>query len=218
MISGEAQSAEISRFRQQVEEICRAHDVSFIFSPDRHVPYPSTGDLVNGYMVEYPRRQLAVAAGQPVERWLHVLVHESSHLDQYLEGSSYWTNGYIPGTTIEAVDAVTLWADHKIELTQEQLSEYVRRSRDAELDCERRAVTKAREFDLPVNVDEYTQKANSYIFFYTAIQETRAWYPPGKEPYNTPEVWSLCPTAFLADEAYDAVPADLMIEYRKLLR
>lgn len=210
-------SPTVEKFCESVAAKAKSHGVDFLLSPDSHIPYPSTGDLVNGYMNEFPKPQLAVATGKEIERWLPILVHESSHLDQFLEGDSSWKDSYVPGTTIETVEILTLWFERKVELSPEQLHEYIWRSRNVELDCEQRTAAKMVEFNLPINVTEYTQKANGYIFFYTAMKETRSWYLPGKEPYNQPEVWSLCPNTFLSPDEYDVVPEALMSAYRSIL-
>ncbi len=204
-------------FCRHVENITKKNAVLFTLSPDSHIPYPSTKDLVNGYMIELPQKELAVATKKPLELWLPVLVHESSHLDQMLEKSDYWYNSYVPGTTLETIDIITLWIEGKIELNEKQLNTYTTLSRDVELDCERRTVEKIKTFNLPIGIREYIQKANSYIFFYSAMKKTKAWYIPGKEPYNTKEVWSLCPTEFLADNEYEKVPENLMEQYQKIL-
>lgn len=207
----------VTTFCEEVKALAEQNGVDFLLSPDSHIPYPSTKDLVNGYMVEFPRPQLAVATGKDISQWLPILVHESSHLDQYLEGSPAWNDSYIPNTTIETVEILTLWFENKIELTATQLSEYVRRSRAVELDCERRTVDKMKRYNLPLDITQYIQKANSYVFFYTAMAETRSWYIPGKEPYNLEHVWSLCPNTFLQDAEYEVVPPALMAAYQEIL-
>lgn len=126
-------------------------------------------------------------------------------------------NSYVPGTIFETVDIVMLWIENKIELNENQLDEYIKLSRNVELDCERRSVSKIEAFNLPINVKEYIQKANSYIFFYTAMKKTKAWYVPGKEPYRNKEVWSLCSDIFLDDDDYENVSENLMNEYKKIL-
>lgn len=214
---GELMPAEVVSFCKYVEELAQKNSVQFTLNPDTHIVYPTTKDLVNGYMVEFPKKELAVATGKPLDLWLSVLVHESSHLDQLLEKSNYWCDSYVSGTTFEIVDIVMLWIEGKIELNDIQLNNYIKLSRNIELDCERRTVEKIKKFSLPLNISEYIQKANSYIFFYTAMKKTKAWYIPNKEPYHIKEVWSLCPTEFLADDEYENIPDDLMQEYLKLL-
>lgn len=210
-------STEVVSFCKHIEEIAQKNNVQFTLNPDTYIAYPTTKDLVNGYMVEFPKKELAVAIGKSLELWLPVLVHESSHLDQLLEKSNYWYDSYVPGTIFETVDIIMLWVEGKIELSDTQLNNYIKFSRNVELDCERRTVEKIKKFNLPIDITDYIQKANSYIFFYTAMKKTKAWYIPGKEPYRIKEVWSLCPTEFLADGEYENIPENLMQEYLKLL-
>lgn len=207
----------VEKFCEHVKNTAQEQGVSFVLSPEAHIPYPTTKDLVNGYMMEFPKKELAVATGKPLELWLPVLAHESSHMDQLIEKDKYWYDSYVAGTTFETIEIVTLWIDRKVELTTLQLDDYVKRSRNVELDCERRTIQKIKDFGLPMDVLEYVQKANSYIFFHTAMKTTRAWYIPGKEPYRVKEVWSLCPKEFLSDDAYEHVPDELMRAFEKIL-
>ncbi len=204
----------IERFCKHIEKKAHDNGARLLLSPESHIPYPSTGDLVNGYMVEFPTKELAVATGKPIKTWLPILVHESSHLDQCIEKAISWRNSYVPNTTIGTIDLISLWIDDKIQLNEEQLDEYIRCSRNVEADCERRSVEKIKRFGLPIDITEYIQKANSYIFFYSAMKEIRSWYIPGKEPYNVKEIWTLCPTTFLTDEEYEHVPSKLMEAYK----
>ena len=79
----------VNNFCEHIENMAHKNNVSFKLIADTHIPYPTTKDLVNGYVIEYPERQLAVAIGKKVEEWLPTLIHESSHLDQLIENSSY---------------------------------------------------------------------------------------------------------------------------------
>lgn len=82
-----------------------------------------------------------------------------------------------------------------------------------ELDCEKRTIEKAKKYNLPVNIKEEIQKANSYILFYTFVKESRKWNTPGKAPYQIREVWSKMPDTFEID--YAQIPEDIRELYRK---
>lgn len=79
----------------------------------------------------------------------------------------------------------------KLKLNADQLEDYVVRTLQVELDCERRALTMIQDFGLDVGVSpgEYAQQANAYVLFYHAMALRRRWYQIGREPYNLPEVW-----------------------------
>ena len=184
--------------------------VKIIFEQTKTIPYFVGGSPVSGYFIDYGTPTLAVAMGKPVDEWVMVLAHESSHMDQWIEKSSYWTNSFIDGR--EAVDHIDEWCVGR-DLTEEELDNAVNRARGVELDCERRTIVKAKEFQLPINVDEEIQKANSYILFYTMIKYTRKWNKPGQAPYQIKEVWSRMPITFNMD--YDNIPDDIKELYMK---
>jgi len=85
-----------------------------------------------------------------------------------------------------------------------------------ELDCEKRAVKNIKKYNLPVNIETYIQKANSYILFYNYVKETRQWSKPGNAPYalKNKELWSLCPTKFMPDSYYEKIPRKI---YKKFI-
>lgn len=208
----------VDLFVEQVKERARRNNISCLFGTESHLQYPGQKSLVNGYFIDKSgKRELGVAMGKPVAQWIQILAHESSHMDQGIEGARVWSDRFVPGTAVEALDEVFRWTAKEIELSPDQLSGYIRRARNVELDCERRTVRKIKEFDLPIDLGPYIQGANSYLFFYTAIKATRAWYCPGKEPYNLPEIWSLAPQELLPDNDYEQVPAVLMSAYERLL-
>lgn len=129
----------------------------------------------NGYFEE-DKKELAVATGNGLNYWLPILVHETSHFDQWREKSTVWAN------YSKAVG-----------------KEIILKTRDLELDCEIRSVEKIKKYDLPINKSEYIKKANAYILFYTFIGNTKRWYVIGKEPYNNKKIVNLMPDHFNID-------------------
>ncbi len=47
--------------------------------------------------------------------------------------------------------------------------------KNLELDCEKRSVEKILKYNLPIDIKEYIQKANCYVFFYNHMKKTRQW-------------------------------------------
>jgi hypothetical protein len=62
-------------------------------------------------------------------------------------------------------------------------------------------------FNVNVDLTEYIQKANSYLYFYHVMTKTRKWYEAGKQPYNTPAIWSKMPIHF--DNDYTVIPPEI---------
>ncbi len=184
--------------------------VKIVFEDTMTIPYAISGMPVSGYFIDYGNPTLAVAMGKPTEEWVMILAHESSHMDQWIEKSPYWTNSFINGR--EAVDYIDEWISGK-DFSDEELDKITKASIGVELDCEKRTIEKAKQYKLPIDVKEETQKANSYILFYTLVKSTRKWNVAGKAPYQVKEVWSQMPTTF--DMDYYVVPENLKELYLK---
>ena len=144
----------------------------------------------SGYFDE---QTLAVATKKKkMQDWLDVLVHESCHLDQFLEGLPVW----IPDE--DSLFIVEDWI-HGKNLTKRTLEKGFKNALTLELDCEKRTVTKMQKYKIRFNKNEYIQKANSYLFSYTYAFVHKAWYP---KPYETPKIYKNMPTKFLTVEQY----------------
>ena len=183
----------LRRFLEDTKKTASQHGVEFVFSGEAKVPYATSELLVSGYFVDRPQIQLAVATGKPQEDWLAILLHESCHMDQWIEQAPAWTQVFVEER--EAVDWIDEWVGGRNDLPL-PLGELIDRSRNVELDCERRTVEKILRYGLPIDTKVYTQKANSYVFFYNHLVKTRAWYPGDDAPYDNPSVWSAAPDFF----------------------
>jgi len=163
------------------------HGVEVNLSNKDHVIIRHCDAKVNGYFIDRPTLSFGVAAGLPIEEWLPVYVHEFNHFRQWVEKEPIYLDAFID--EIEAFDYIDEWVTDKRELSEEQVDFYVARAREMEADCERRTHSMIQEYDLPINLDTFAQKANSYIHFYNYIARNKTWYKLGNEPYRTPEVY-----------------------------
>lgn len=163
-------------------------EIEVILSPD---PYVSlSGTNVSGYFDE---DTFAVGCGRPVEQWFEVFVHESCHMDQFLEDDPVWTAIKIT-PDVDVYEVIDLWTDHHIELSDEQRMKYLEACFAIERNCEERVLKAVDQWQLPIDKREYAQKSNAYIWFYYIIGLIRKWYPYGKEPYHLKELWSMMPS------------------------
>lgn len=135
---------------------------------------------------------LKVSTDKPLEDWLIILVHESCHMDQFLEKSPYWK---IEKDPLDVVDA---WLDGK-EISQKVLKNGLKNTILLELDCEKRSVKKMKKYNLSIDTKLYIQKANSYIFSYWATYKNRKWF---KFPYLNPKIYKKMPDKFLSEKEY----------------
>jgi len=207
---------ECKKFIKYVQQRADEHDV--IFHINVFDPFVVTGGVkVNGYFCDQDL-QLAVGMGdRPLEQWFATFVHESCHMDQWIEDAPVWTNYCIDEEG--EVDAGILWdywIKGYVELTQDQLHRYIQRTFDVERDCEVRAIQRIHEWNLPLDPVAYTQRANAYLYFYKAICVTRKWYTIGKEPYNIKAILDKMPTEYVIDWD-EELTDELLEEYKKIL-
>lgn len=145
--------------------------------------------------------KLVVACYKPIEKWLPIMVHETCHRDQWSAKAKVWTRR-IDGE--DPLTAVFEWLEYKRSIPKKHLREYLRAALDIELDCERRAVQKIIEGDLPIDVTPYIQRGNAYVYFYLALEYTRKWYAKGRAPHAQETVWRHMATHFDGD--YTKIP------------
>lgn len=187
-----------------------AHDIAVHIQRKKQVRMD--GVMVSGFFCSHTDR-LFVAGLSP--DWVPIMVHETCHRDQYTEQDPVWNKTMdIGGEDHDPITVLHDWLNHKVELRPRKLREMLVGALAVELDCEQRSAKKIDQFYLPINLKEYIQKANAYIYFYLSLEHTRAWYPKGKSPFYLPEVWTKMPTDF--DNDYTKLPKkikDLILKH-----
>jgi len=194
-----------------IKKTAEENGVKLILPETESVPY-ITGVEVAGYFIDNGEPTLACGIGGDIMIWGPVLAHESSHMDQWIEKCSAWTNNYYNGR--ECVDWLDEWCQGKIQLEDSEVDEIIDRAIGVELDCEKRTVEKEKRYNLPVNIEEEIQKSISYILFYRFIKESKKWNTVGKAPYLIKEVWSLMPKSFDSLD-FKTVPDNIKEAYYK---
>lgn len=158
-----------------------------------------SGIPCNGYFEGTELKgKLIVATNKPQKDWLPILVHESCHLDQWLEDKQKFIK-------LDSIGIIDKWLNgEKIKKTE--LIKAFRASKKLELDCEKRSIIKIKKYNLPINIEEYIQMANSYIYFYNWVLENRKWVSKNKTLY-TKEIYKLAPKEF--QSSYNKTPENL---------
>jgi len=150
---------------------------------------------------------LATATGLSIAEWLPILVHESCHMDQWQEKISLWKEcGKLPEEIIDN------WIEGK-NYTKKTVEHAIKITRNLELDCEQRAVKKIKRFNLPINIDEYIQRANVYLFFHNWVLLKRKWYNTQNEPFTNQKIYGLMNKDWY--ESYDEMPPLLLKAFKK---
>lgn len=161
----------------------------------------------SGFFSSDPKHlELAVSTGVEDEKWLIILVHESCHLDQWVEDKSVFDE-------MDASASIDDWISGK-RMTRKRIEKSIDTTMKIELDCEKRSVKKIIKYNLPLDVDRYTQMANTYIYFYQWMKTSRMWIPKHKSLYIE-EIIKHAPKKFKRD--YSEIPQRLREAFDKYI-
>ena len=180
----------VQRFLDDLRIKCRENNIKIKFRRGKRVKIED-GIYGGGYFY-YIDREIVVARKNI--HWLAILVHESCHLDQYLENTEIWQKSDKWGHQLDN------WLSGK---KVKNLRKAVNSTIALELDCEKRSIKKIAYYDLPINTITYIQKANAYILYYKYVGQVRRWKP---KPYDNPEIYLKMPSRFMSDSYYRKLP------------
>lgn len=169
---------------------CKQHKirVELVQAPRDLMGVESSGHFADGQ-----EPCLTVYTTDKIDEWLPIFVHESCHKDQFLEKTDIWNKRI--GDEYDALEIFDMWIEHHVELKKHQMRPVLDNIIQVELDCERRSIEKIQKHSLDLNISEYIQKANAYIWYYHAAAHTRQ-YTQRMSPLSNPEVWTKMPLDF----------------------
>jgi hypothetical protein len=136
---------------------------------------------------------------------LGILLHEESHMEQWLDKTSLWYNK----ERRKRAGIFWDWMEGARNRTK-NIDECNLAVVDLEVDCERRTVVKCKKYfsDL-IDIDDYKKHANSYFYFLRHLVKTRQWSE--LSPLEIPELVEACPSRF--KKSYVEIPKKI----RKIL-
>lgn len=185
---------EFKPFVSSVKRQCKAYGIELVLSPSRTVVL--TDDFSQdcaGYFCDRDKA-LVVACGKPFIKWVEILVHEFSHMEQW-KSDERWTKW-----TSSCGDTWDWLAGEKI-MNQKQLMGVLDDMVELEKDCEMRSVEKIKKWGLPIPVSKYIQKANIYLYSYYMLPELKK-FPTNI--YDDKSLISMSPSVFR--KSYRKVP------------
>lgn len=107
--------------------------------------------------------------------WLSVLVHEYCHFLQHIENDS--TILALEYGDENHLSDVWDWLDGKFEFFSKQDKNMAfNKVIQMELNCERRAVEKIKEYKLPIDLDDYISSAHIYLYYYLFAKKHKKWF------------------------------------------
>jgi len=163
-------------FINHVKKICRIYGVKCSLRNVSFVKMSGESVRCSGWFDE-EKPELVVAMNRP--DWIEILVHEYSHLTQWVEQIKLWKDAEV------SLEKVWSWLDGK---NCRNIDKHIAVARDLELDNEKRSVKVIQTFGLKVNIDNYIRKANAYVNFYNWMRITRRWSKPNNSPYKNEAV------------------------------
>lgn len=193
---GEDDVNKIKKFIDELKSYTSEKNIKLNLSPEKGVQFSEGGIMCNGYFDgDSSNAVLACALGKDVSQWLIILLHESCHMDQWVEQVPAWTENESGMCNIDE------WLNGNDDVDMDLIDKEIRLSMNCEIDCEKRTVEKIKKYNLQniINIEEYIQKSNAYILFYLWMRKNRRWYSVGKEPYNQAPVVSIMPKTFDID-------------------
>jgi len=205
----EDQKSKIDKFVSDLEKKCAENNVELFLPNTPGVQYPGLDTQTNGYF-DSRKPLLACATGKELDKWLLILIHESSHMDQFLEKVSVFDESI-------GLDETFQWIGGLETPDFDKIDREITSGIAVEVDCEKRTVEKIKEYGLEfvVGIDEYIQKSNAYALFYLWMRKNRSWYKIGFEPYNVKSIYSKMPKTFDVD--YSTLTEDMTEAFDELL-
>ena len=130
-------------FIKHLRDKCSYYNVDLVFISEP-VVYWDTDDNegAKGYFHADGTDNVLVCTvnGDP-DIWMGTLVHESCHMDQWIDDSEQWS------TLNKAFSKFWGWLAGDLEVSKRKLQLYTRDIQLIELDCERRAIEKIKQFE-----------------------------------------------------------------------
>lgn len=178
----------VLRFIEDLETKCKEYGVKLVLYDMKFIE--SDGDKFGGWFDD-DNKELHCAFPDKIQtKYVELLVHESCHMDQWIENTKYWTIERRNNSLTE------VWKILKGEKVN-KLKYHLRNVQMMEAECEKMSIQKIKDYDLGINIERYAMKANSYLLFYSVLVETKKWtdYPP----YKFKDIWRGLPDKILSN-------------------
>lgn len=177
----------VFRFIKELKIKCKKYNVKLILYNQKYIE--EDGEKFGGWFDPIGMELHCAFPDKIQSKYVEILIHESCHLDQWIENTKYWNLEVINNSLN------TLWETLKGKKVK-NLKFHLRNVQMMEAECEKMSIEKIKDYDLGIDINKYTQKANSYLLFYTLLIETKKWtdYPP----YKYGVIWRKIPIKILS--------------------
>lgn len=174
MIELRVDNKNVELFLKEVKTNLKKHKFKLVLSIDR---LKVGKNSVSGWFDEC-NKELVIGLNDP--DWLPVLVHEYCHFLQFIENDETYTKA---NDEQNSLSNVWDWLDNNYEFDSEKDKDRAfREIIKMELNCEKRTIEKIKEYDLPIDLNEYETQAHIYLYYYLFAKKYRKWLG---ESYST---------------------------------
>lgn len=128
------------------------------------------------------------------EDWLGILVHESCHMDQFLEKSKLW---FTHNDIMPDGEHANVWEPEHRKRHPVIYKRAFTNITKLEIDCDNRAIYKIKQYKLDktgdIDLKGYIQQANCYHASYYYFHKWSCFYDPKYVPYRQGDLYKLFP-------------------------
>lgn len=148
-----------------IKKIARQNGIRVQLTPYKRVKI--YGGFCSGYFDE---EKIIVATKRKKVEWVPVLIHESCHMDQLLEGCPFYKKSE------KALYNFDAWTAGEISLTTKKQIDMIKLIQDMERDCEKRTIRKIKKYNLDIDTDYHAKLANIYLYSYEFMRHHKKWF------------------------------------------
>jgi hypothetical protein len=177
----------VFRFIKELKIKCKKYNVKLILYNQKYIE--EDGEKFGGWFDPIGMELHCAFPDKIQSKYVEVLIHESCHMDQWIENTKYWSIERENNSLDE------FWKILK-GIKVKNLKFHLRNVQMMEAECEEMAIEKIKYYDMGINITKYSQKANSYLLFYSLLKETKKW--ADYAPYKYGTVWRKMSTKILS--------------------
>lgn len=201
----------INKFISDLTEKCNHYGIELYIGSKKRVN--CGGVYTSGYF-DGEDKKLAVAGGLDAVSFISILAHESCHLEQWILNNKAWKDYNKLSNEYDFMDIVK-------GLTPVDPYSYCKTMAKLEWDCEKRTIQMIKKYNLPIDINIYSQKANAYVYFWLLLPELKTWYSSsksGKAPYGNKKILKQCSTKFEPNFNKISIPTKLVNTFKEIYK
>lgn len=178
----------VLKFIEQLKKDCRANQIGLSLYDQKFII--EDGNKFGGWFCPVKKQLHCSFPNKLQTKFVELLIHESCHMDQFLNQTPKWVKE-------QNNDSLSIFWEWLKNPTKININPHLLNVQLMEAECEQLSIQKIIDLDLGINTQQYTQKANSYLLFYSVLKETKKWcdYPP----YKFKDIWRGLPDKILSN-------------------